>query len=313
MKLQCRDRTFNINRPLIMGVVNATPDSFSDGGDYNSLQARIDRALEVAELGAHVLDIGGQSAITGVPEISDAEEIDRVLPVLEGVRPHTDAIISIDTYKPAVAEATLRAGADIINDISGVLAPELASIVAHHRAGMIVMHTRWKPKTKFDARHLYDDVEGGVVADVIAFLTARMAMLRAAGITDDQIIVDPGPDFAKTAAQTVEVLRALPELTQLGRPILLALSRKDFIGVITGRPPRERLAGTLAAAAATTALAPSSILRVHDIAEVREFLAVLDVLDGRAEIDGNAQLSDTLRWQSRVAAPINETNPGFQV
>ena len=313
MILACRDRTFDIRRPLIMGVVNATPDSFSDGGDYNSLQARIDRALEIAALGAHVLDIGGQSAITGLPEISDAEEIDRVLPVLEGVRPHTEAIISIDTYKPAVAQASLDAGADIINDISGVLAPDLAEIVARYRAGFIVMHTRWKPKTKFDARHLYDDVDGGVVGDVVNFLAGRIEMLRAAGLADEQIVIDPGPDFAKTASQTVDILRALPDLARFARPVLLALSRKDFIGVITGRPPRQRLAGTLAAVAATTALAPSSILRVHDVAEVREFLAVLDVLDGRVAIDDDAQLSDTLRWQSRVAAPINNTNPGFQV
>ena len=296
-----------------MGVVNATPDSFSDGGDYNSLQARIDRALEVAAQGAHLLDIGGQSAITGVPEISDAEEIDRVLPVLVGVRSHTDAIISIDTYKPAVAHAVLAAGADIINDISGVLDPELADIVAGHGAGFVVMHTRWKPKTKFDARALYDDVDGGVVGDVMTFLGARLEMLEAAGIGRDQIIIDPGPDFAKTAAQTVDVLRALPTLAMFGRPILLALSRKDFIGVITNRPPRERLSGTLAAIGATTVLAPSSILRVHDVVEVREFLAVLDVLQSRAEIDTEAQLSDTLRWQSRVAAPITDANPGFQV
>lgn len=299
MQLRCRDRVIDVNRPLIMGVVNATPDSFSDGGAYNTDDTRIARALEMAEQGAHVLDIGGQSAITGVPEISDQEEIDRVLPVLTGIRSRTNCLISIDTYKPAVARAALDAGADIVNDISGVLAPELAAVAAEHRAGFVVMHTRWKPKTKFDARHLYDDVDGGVVGDVLAFLDERVAMLETHGIAPDQIILDPGPDFAKTAAQTVEVLRALPQLVRRGRPILLALSRKDFIGVINQRPPRERLAGTLAAIAATTTAAPSTILRVHDVREVREFLDVFDVLQGRAEVDADAVLADTLRWQQR--------------
>ncbi len=299
MKLQCGDRTIEVTRPLIMGVVNATPDSFSDGGNYHTDDQRVQRALEIAEQGADLLDIGGQSAITGVPEISDQQEIDRVIPVLNGIRGYTECCISIDTYKPAVAEAALAAGAHIVNDISGVLAPELAAVAARHRAGFVAMHTRWRPKTKFDARKLYDDVEGGVAGDVLNFLTGRVNVLLEAGLTNEQLILDPGPDFAKTAAQTVDVLRGLPSLVALGRPVLLALSRKDFIGVITNRPPRERLAGTLAAVAATTALAPASILRVHDVREVREFLAVLDVLDGRAALDPDAKLADNLRWQNR--------------
>ena len=301
MKLRCRDRLFDVTRPMIMGVVNATPDSFSDGGKYASDEARVSRALEIAEQGADVLDIGGQSAITGVPEISDQEEIDRVLPVLEGIRGHTHCLISIDTYKPAVAEAALRSGADIVNDISGVLAPDLATVAARHGAGFVAMHTRWRPKTKYDARGLYDDVDGGVVADVMNFLRERVDMLLATGLTQEQLILDPGPDFAKTPAQTVEVLQALPQLVTFGRPVLLALSRKDFIGVITSRPPRERLAGTLAAVGATTALAPSSILRVHDVREVREFLDVLDVLDGRTDIAPDAILDNSLRWQNRTS------------
>ena len=299
MKLQCRDRTLDVTRPLIMGVVNATPDSFSDGGQYQNDDARVERALAIAAQGADILDIGGQSAITGVPEISDQEEVDRVLPVLEGIRGNTQCLISIDTYKPAVAEAALQAGAHIVNDISGVPTPALAEVAARYRAGFVAMHTRWRPKTKYDARALYDDVDGGVVADVLQFLAERIDVLLACGLTREQLILDPGPDFAKTAAQTIDVLRAVPALAALGRPVLLALSRKDFIGVITGRPPRERLVGTLAAVAATTALAPSSILRVHDVREVREFLNVLDVLDGRTNIEADAILADSLRWQNR--------------
>lgn len=282
-----------------MGVVNATPDSFSDGGQYQNDDARVERALEIAAQGADILDIGGQSAITGVPEISDQEEADRVLPVLEGIRGNTQCLISIDTYKPAVAEAALQAGAHIVNDISGVPTPALAEVAARYRAGFVAMHTRWRPKTKYDARALYDDVDGGVVADVLQFLAERIDVLLACGLTREQLILDPGPDFAKTAAQTIDVLRAVPALAAHGRPVLLALSRKDFIGVITGRPPRERLVGTLAAVAATTALAPSSILRVHDVREVREFLNVLDVLDGRTNIEADAILADSLRWQNR--------------
>jgi dihydropteroate synthase len=139
------------------------------------------------------------------------------------------------------------------------------------------------------------------VADVVDVLGERIAALRTAGVSDEHIVVDPGPDFAKTAAQTVEVLRALDRVVAFGRPVLLALSRKDFIGVITGRPPKERLAGTLAAIATTTRLAPASILRVHDVRETREFLDVLDVLDGRRDLDPDAGLDKSLRWQARVA------------
>jgi dihydropteroate synthase len=300
MKLSCRDRTIEITRPLVMGVVNATPDSFSDGGELLGSGAQVARGLALVAQGADVLDIGGQSAITGVPEIAISEEIDRLIPVVAGVRKDSDCIISVDTYRPEVAEVALRAGADIINDISGVLDPALAEVAARHRAGFVLMHTRWRPKTRADARGLYEHT-GGVVGDVVTFLQERMAALVDIGLEPVQIILDPGPDFAKTAAQTVGVLRALDEIAALGRPLLLALSRKDFIGVITGRAPKERLSGTLAAIAFTTRIAPASVLRVHDVREVREFLSVIDVLEGRAEIDPDAGLDRTLRWQARVA------------
>ena len=271
MHLTCRDRTLDVSRPVIMGVVNATPDSFSDGGELRDLEQRVARCVEMVEQGASVLDIGGQSAITGVPEISVDEEIDRLVPVVAGLRATSDVVISVDTYRPEVADAALHAGADIINDVSGVLDPSLASVAARHRAGFVVMHTRWRPKTRADANDLYHGA-GGVVGDVLQFLVERRAALAEAGLTDDQIVLDPGPDFAKTAAHTVEVLQALPALAALGHPVLLALSRKDFIGVVTGRAPRERLAGTLAAIAWCTERVPHSILRVHDVREVRELL-----------------------------------------
>ena len=299
--LTCRDRTLTMDRPLIMGVVNATPDSFSDGGELHDLEARVERCLALVAAGATVLDIGGQSAITGVPEISIAEESDRLVPVVEGLRRASDCVISVDTYRPEVAEAALTAGADIINDISGVLDPALAEVAARHRAGFVLMHTRWKPKTRHNAMMIYDDVDGGVVGDVVTFLRERSDVLVAAGLSPEQLIFDPGPDFAKTAAQTIEVLQSLDIVAALGRPLLLALSRKDFVGVVTARQPRQRLAGTLAAIAFCIARAPHSILRVHDVGEVHDFLAVLDVLEGRTEIDADAGLAAHLRWQSRIA------------
>jgi len=299
MELRFRGRSLDVTRPLLMGVVNATPDSFSDGGELRDVAAQVGRALELVDDGAHLLDIGGQSAITGVAEITVGEEIGRLVPVVEGVRARSGCVISVDTYRPEVAHAALAAGADIVNDVSGVLDPSLAEVVARHGAGFVVMHTRWRPKTRDDARLLYRD--GGVVADVVGFLCERLGVLATAGVAPEQVVVDPGPDFAKTAAQTVEVLRALDEVVEFGRPVLLALSRKDFVGVITGRPPRERLAGTLAAIAFAIRHAPASILRVHDVGEARDFLAVLDVLEGRAEVDPDAGLDRALRWQSRVA------------
>jgi dihydropteroate synthase len=297
----CRDRRLDVRRPLVMGVVNATPDSFSDGGDLRGVVEQVARALALTAEGAELLDLGGQSAITGVPEISEGEEIERLVPVVEGVRAASDVVISVDTYRATVASAALAAGADIVNDVSGLVDPALAGVIAAANAGLVVMHTRWRPKTRGEARGLYDDVEGGVVADVGAFLGERVAVLLDAGIGAEQLILDPGPDFAKTAAQTVDVLRGLDAVVALGRPVMLALSRKDFVGVITARPPRERLAGTLAAVGFAIARAPHSILRTHDVAATRDFLAVLDVLDGRTELDPDAGLARDLRWQSRIA------------
>jgi dihydropteroate synthase len=300
VRLRYRGGHVDIVRPLVMGVVNATPDSFSDGGELRGSHAQVERGIDLVAQGADLLDIGGQSAITGVPEISVAEEIDRLVPVVAGVRAESTCLISVDTYRPAVAVAALDAGADIINDISGVRDPTLADIVAARGAGIVLMHTRWRPKTRDDARTLYTS-DGGVVRDVVSFLQTRFDELIAAGVDPEQVVLDPGPDFAKTAAHTVDVLRALDEVVALGRPVLLALSRKDFVGVITARPPKERLAGTLAAIAFTIARAPASIVRVHDVGEVRDFLAVLDVLEGRAEIDPDAGLDRALRWQARIA------------
>lgn len=292
--LRTRGLRLKIDRPLIMAVINATPDSFSDAGRYSTLEARMERTREVIAEGADILDIGGQSAITGVPEIAEQEEIDRITPVVEWVATHTDAIMSVDTYRPAVARAALAAGAHIINDISGLLHSELADVVASAGAGYILMHNRGRPKVRLTDPDLYEDV----VADVVEFMDDRLALLAAAGVAREQVVIDPGPDFAKTPAQTVNVLRAVDRLVEFDRPILFPVSRKDFIGAITGRPPRERLAGTLAAIAHTLVHTRTGIYRVHDVADVRDFLDVWEVLRGERELGADTLLDRDL-WRSR--------------
>jgi dihydropteroate synthase len=292
-QLQARGRIIDVDRPLIMAVINATPDSFSDAGQYSTVEARMERTKEVLDHGADILDIGGQSAITGVPEISEDEEIERITPVIEWVAANTNAIMSIDTYRPKVAQAALVAGAHIINDISGLLHRELADVVAQHQAGYVLMHNRGRPKVRLTDANLYEDV----VADVISFMDERIEWLTAAGVDQQQLIIDPGPDFAKTPAQTVQVLQHINSLLTYGQPVLFPVSRKDFIGAITGRPPRERLSGTLAAIAHTLTLTRSGIYRVHDIQEVRNFIDVWDVLQGHQELGAEVLLDRNL-WRA---------------
>lgn len=289
-----------------MGIVNATPDSFSDTGEHRSTDARVALALEQVGQGARIIDVGGQSGITGVPEVPVAEEIARVVPVVAGLHQAVpDVIISVDTYRPAVVEAVLAAGAGIVNDVSGLLHPEVAGLVAEAGAGLVIMHTRSRPKHKVLDDSLYA-AAGGVTADVVAFLRERLDAAVAAGVPAEATILDPGPDFAKTPAQTVQVLRDLDQVRAIGRPLLLALSRKDFIGAVTQRPPRERLGGTLAAIGHVLGQ-PGTILRVHDVDVVADYLAVAAVLAGRADLPEGARLADDLRHQRPgpdVTAPV---------
>jgi dihydropteroate synthase len=265
--------------PLLMGVVNATPDSFSDAGELRDADARVARAEAHVAAGAAIVDVGGESAVGGRPAVAAEEEIARVVPVIERIAAAHDVLVSVDTYKPAVAEAALAAGAEMVNDVSGLRDPALAEVCARAGAALVVMHTRVAPKgTRLDPG-AYDDV----VEDVVGFLAERVEVARSMGVGEEQIVLDPGPDFAKTPAQTVAVLRRLDALRALGRPVLLAVSRKDFLGAITGRAARDRGAGTLAALAAGID-AGASILRVHDVAAAADFLAVRAVLRGDREM-----------------------------
>jgi len=277
-------------RPWLMGIVNASPDSFSDAGAYPDLEARVGLARELLAAGADVLDVGGESGITLRPVVDMEEEIARVVPLIERLAGELGALVSVDTYKPAVAAAAIAAGAVIVNDVSGLRDPELADVCAATGAALVLMHTRAAPKQRLQDPALYDDV----VADVVEFLGGRMALARSRGVRDEQLIVDPGPDFAKTPAQTIEVLGRLEELHALGRPLLLAVSRKDFVGALTGRAPRERGAGTLAAIGWGVD-AGAQILRVHDVAAAADFLAVRAALRGERAVDPGLALSEEIR------------------
>ena len=278
--LRAGSQTFELGaRPWLMGVVNASPDSFSgSGGD---------------PAGADIVDVGGESAITGRPPATVEEEIARVVPVIER-HAGGDALVSVDTYKPAVAEAAIAAGATMVNDVSGLRDPELAAICARTGAALVVMHTRAAPKERLQDPGAYDDV----VADVVGFLRERVAVALARGVAPEQIVVDPGPDFAKTPAQTIAVLRRLDALHELGFPLLLAISRKDFIGALTDRSPAARGAGTLAALEHGVD-AGAHIVRIHDVAAARDFLAVRAALRGEAEVAADLALDDALRHEPR--------------
>lgn len=285
------DRTLALDgRPWLMGIVNATPDSFSDGGRHPTLEARVALARELLDAGADIIDVGGESGVTNRPAVAPKEEIARVVPLVERIAGELGAIVSVDTYKPAVARAAIAAGARIVNDVSGLRDLVLADVCAESGAALVLMHTRAAPKQKL----LDPGYDGRMTADVVAFLRERMTLACERGVAEDQLILDPGPDFGKTPAQTVEVLRRLDELHALGRPLLMALSRKDFIGAITARSPREREAGTLAALAWGVE-AGGHIFRLHDVAAAADFLAVRDVLAGRRELRADARLAEGLR------------------
>ena len=292
-RLQAGDRVLELgSRPLLMGIVNASPDSFSDGGRHATLDARVALAEELLDAGAAIIDVGGESARTGRPPVGIEQEIERVVPLVRRIAGELGALVSVDTYKPAVARAAVDAGAGIVNDVSGLRDPALATVCAETGAALVVMHTRAAPRERLQDPDLYDDV----TADVLAFLRERIALALDAGVGEEQLIVDPGPDFAKTPAQTIRLLGEVERLHELGRPLLMAISRKDFVGALTGRAPRERLAGTLAALAHGLD-AGAHIFRVHDVAAAADFIAVHDALSGAVEPSRDLALGEELRHE----------------
>ena len=279
-------------RPWLMGIVNASPDSFSDGGEQRTLAEGVELARSLLEAGADLIDVGGESAVTNRPPVQPEDEIRRVVPLIERVTGELGASVSVDTYKPAVARAAIAAGASIVNDTSGLRDLALADVCAETGAALVLMHTRAAPKQKL----LDPSLDGRIVQDVEAFLRDRIRLALEHGVEFEQLLLDPGPDFGKTPAQTVEVLRAVGELHALERPVLLAVSRKDFIGAITETPPRDRLAGTLAAIGHGVD-AGAHLLRVHDVAQAADFLAVRAALAGQVELEPSLRVPDELRWE----------------
>jgi dihydropteroate synthase len=282
-----------------MGVVNASSDSFSDAGRYSSLEQRVEHAAELLSAGADMLDIGGESASTDRPRVAVQREIELVVPLIERVTAELGAIVSVDTYKPEVARAAIAAGASVVNDVSGLLDPELAEVCADTGAALVVMHTRAAPKQRMQDPDLYGDV----VEDVLAFLRERLALALALGLDREQLIVDPGPDFAKTPAQTIALLSDLGCLHSLGYPVLMAVSRKDFIGALTGRAPRARLGGTLAAVGHGVDCG-AHIFRVHDVAATADYLTVRAALSGELEPGRDLALAEELRHDRCAEEPV---------
>jgi dihydropteroate synthase len=296
--LVARGRELDLSTPFVMGILNATPDSFSDGGQHPDLASRATRGRELLDDGADLLDIGGESGVTTTAPVDPAEEVERVAPLIE--RLALETLVSVDTYKPVVAGAAIAAGASIVNDPSGLIEPEVAEICADTGAALVITHTRARPKEKL-VRPRYDDV----VEDVKRLFAERLDQVRALGVGDAQIILCPGPDLGKDPAQTIELVRRLDELGEFGRPLLLAVSRKDFVGALTERRPRERLAGTLAAIAHGLSRG-GRILRVHDVREVRDFLTVRAALAGELDVADDLLLADELRWEDRAGAAAKQ-------
>ena len=293
--LSAGERTITLGeRPWLMGIVNASPDSFSDGGVRADVDSQLELARELVQAGADIIDVGGESASTDRPPVAAEEEIERVLPLVQRVAAELDTLVSVDTYKPLVAQAAIAAGASIVNDVSGLRDPALAEVCAATGAALVLMHTAAAPRERRQEPDLYDDV----LAEVGEFLRERVELACSLGVRREQLIVDPGPDFAKTPAQTIRLLSEVGRLHELGLPVLMAISRKDFIGALTGRPPRERLGGTLAALAHGVDHG-AHIFRLHDIAPAADYLAVRAALRGDAQAGDELILAESDRYDRR--------------
>ena len=271
---KCRDRTVELGAStLVMGILNVTPDSFSDGGRFSRADQAVEQALRMVEAGASIIDIGGESTRPGAAPVSTEEELARVIPVIRALAGRIDRLISVDTRKAAVAEQALGLGAHIINDVSALTHdPAMAAVAQKFGAGIVLMHMKGEPGTmQKDPR--YEQV----VTDVVEFLASRIRDLVARGLARETMAVDPGIGFGKTLEHNLELIARLEKLAELGRPIVMGLSRKSFLGKITGREVHDRLAGSLAAAAYAVTRG-ANIIRVHDVKESCDVVRVVDML-----------------------------------
>jgi dihydropteroate synthase len=274
--LRCGRFTLDLTRPSIMGVVNVTPDSFSDGGLFAEVSLAIEHAHRLVEQGADILDLGGESTRPGAAAVSAQEEMDRVLPVLDALR-ECPVPVSVDTRKPEVMRQALAHGAAMINDVQALQAPGALEAVRGTDCGVCLMHMQGDPRTMQTAPHYAD-----VVHEVAQFLAERARVCEQAGVARERIAIDPGFGFGKTAQHNLQLLHALAELTRLGLPVVAGLSRKSTLGQITGRGPRERVAASVAAALLAVQRG-AAIVRVHDVADTRDALLVLSAVQAAGD------------------------------
>jgi dihydropteroate synthase len=268
-----RDQRLSLGEPLVVGILNVTPDSFSDGGLYDEPDAALRRAAEMVREGAGMIDVGGESTRPGSDEVGEEEEAARVIPVIRRLRESLAVPISVDTRKARIARAALEAGAAVVNDVSALQDPEMAGVIAESGAGLVLMHMRGTPKTMQVDPH-YDDVVGEVTDELSRALDAAIA----AGVDPERVVVDPGIGFAKGQRHNLELLGGLAGLGRLGRPVMLGVSRKSFLGrILGGAPPEERVVATVAACVAGL-LAGARIFRVHDVRPVKEALRVAEAI-----------------------------------
>jgi len=271
-----RDRTLTLGpRALVMGIVNVTPDSFSDGGRFLTTQAAVEHGLRLIDEGADLLDIGGESSRPGAAFVSLDEELHRVLPVVEELAKRSPVPLSVDTCKAEVARSCLVAGAAIINDITALAGdPLMPEVVRTERAGVILMHMQGTPATMQANPHYQD-----VVADIAKFFEERLQVLTNLGIAKEQLVLDPGIGFGKTLEHNLELLARLHEFQLLGRPICIGASRKGFLGRMLYREMAERLAGSLAAVSYALGRKTAQIVRVHDVQETRDVVSLFEAVD----------------------------------
>jgi len=275
MKWRCRDRVIDLTRPVVMGILNVTPDSFSDGNRYASVEAAVERAKVIAAEGAAIIDVGGESTRPGAAAVDEAVEIARTVPVIEGIAAASDIAISIDTSKPAVMAAAAAAGACIVNDVYALRAPGARAWAAASEVGICLMHMQGEPRTMQDNPH-YDDV----VAEVCEFLARERNACIEAGVDREAIVLDPGIGFGKGLAHNLTLLKELSRFAALGAPLLVGVSRKSFIGRILGRAVDERLYGGLGLAALAV-IGGARIVRTHDVAATCDTIGMVSaVLQG---------------------------------
>ncbi len=280
MLLSCGRHTLDLSTPVVMGVLNVTPDSFSDGGRFLDTGEAVRQARRLAAEGAALIDVGGESTRPGADPVEPAEELDRVIPVIEAIVAELDVPVSVDTSKPEIMEAALEAGASMVNDVLALQAPGAMEVVAASGAAVCLMHMQGRPRSmQADPRYV------DVVQDVHHFLSERVAACEAAGMDRSRLVIDPGFGFGKTLEHNLALLAALDEFTREGLPVLAGLSRKSMIGQITGRPTAERLAGSVALAALAVEHG-ASIIRAHDVAATLDAARIGAAMRRRQRLEG---------------------------